>query len=170
MEVIQLVNDDYKGYVNKIRHASRGILLNSGNVLLCYESNEDKYIIPGGGQEDNESLEQCCEREMLEETGIIVKANTYYLEIEELFLDWQHINHYFMCDMIENTGKVHLTENEKQAGYKTVWIPLEKAIEIFGNYEAFHKTNIADYGLYRREFLALTKAYSRIAHNKEMAL
>ena len=53
MEVIQLVNDDYKGYVNKIRHASRGILINSGNVLLCYESNKGKYIIPGGGQENN---------------------------------------------------------------------------------------------------------------------
>ena len=47
--------------------------------------------------------------------------------------------------------------SEKQAGYKTVWIPLDKAIEIFGNYETFHKTKIADYGLYRREFFALNE-------------
>ena len=59
---------------------------------------------------------------------------------------------------IEDTGKVQLTENEKQAGYKRVWLPLEKAMEIFGNYESFHTTNIADYGLYRREFHALSEA------------
>ena len=157
MKKIQLKNDDYKGYVNNLRHACRGIVINNGNVLLCYESNEGKYIIPGGGQEDNESLEQCCERELLEETGMIVKTNPCYLEIEELFLDWRHINHYFVCKIIEDTGTFHLTENEKRAGYKTVWIPLDKAIEIFGNYETFHKTNIADYGLYRREFFALNE-------------
>ena len=157
MKTIQLKNDDYKGYVNNLRHACRGIIINNGNVLLCYESNEDKYIIPGGGQEENETLEQCCQRELLEETGMIVKTNPCYLEIEELFLDWRHINHYFVCEIIEDTGTFHLTENEKQAGYKTVWIPLDKAIEIFGNYETFHKTNIADYGLYRREFFALNE-------------
>jgi len=162
MKSIQLINDDYKGCVNNIRHACRGIIINNGNVLLCYESNEGKYIIPGGGQEEKESLEKCCEREILEETGVIVKVKQAYLEIEELFLDWRHINHYFICDIIEDTGKVHLTENEKQAGYKTVWVPLEKAIEIFGNYENYHKTNIADYGLYKREFHALTEAYKII--------
>lgn len=166
MKSIQLKNDDYKGYVNTIRHACRGIIINNGNVLLCYESNEDKYIIPGGGQEGNETLEQCCEREMLEETGIIVKTNHCYLEIEELFSDWSHINHYFVCEIIEDTGTLHLTENEKQAGAKTVWIPLEKAIEIFGSYESFNKTNIADYGLYRREFFALTEVYKILKDKK----
>lgn len=43
-----------------------------------------------------------------------------------------------------------------------MWVPLKKAIEIFGNYENYHKTNIANYGLYRREFHALAKAYKII--------
>lgn len=158
MKIIELINDDYIGCVKNLRHASRGIIINGDNVLLCYESNEGKYIIPGGGQEGNESLEQCCKREIQEETGLIVNVKQAYLEIQELFLDWSHINHYYICDTIEDTGKVHLTENEIQAGYKRVWLPLEKAMEIFGNYESFHKTNIADYGLYRREFHALSEA------------
>ena len=37
-----------------------------------------------------------------------------------------------------------------------------KYIEIFGNYESYHKTNIANYGLYRREFHALKEAYKII--------
>ena len=36
---------------------------------------------------------------------------------------------------------------------------LDEAIGIFAGYERFHQTNIADYGLYRREHLAL-KAFA----------
>lgn len=155
MEKIKLITDDYTGQINHLRHACRRILIRKGKIILAYEIKENKYIIPGGGVENNETYEVCCEREMLEETGIIVKAKHNYLEIEELFLDWQHINHYFICELIEDTGEKHLTEGEKQAGYENIWIPIETALEIFGNYEEFRKTNIADYGLYRREFSAL---------------
>ena len=158
MEKLQLTNDDYLGYVNRLRHACRGIVVYDGKVLLSYETKYDKYMIPGGGVEEGENYAECCERELLEETGMKVSAKEEYLEVEELFLDWRHINHYFVCDFIEDTGKQNLTEGEKEAGYKAVWLPLEEAIEMFSKYERFHETAIEDYGLYRREYLAL-KAY-----------
>jgi len=158
MEKLQLTNDDYLGYVNRLRHACRGIVVNDGKVLLSYETKYNKYMIPGGGVEEGENYAECCERELLEETGMKVKATEEYLEVEELFLDWRHINHYFVCDFIEDTGKQHLTEGEKEAGYKAVWVPLDEAVEMFSKYERFHETAIEDYGLYRREYLAL-KAY-----------
>lgn len=157
MDKLQLINDDYKGYVEHVRHACRGILLNGSNILLCYESKENRYIIPGGGLEEGETLEGACEREILEETGYEVKATDNYLEIEELFDNWKHINHYFLCSIKSDTGMLHLTKAEEQAGYKTLWLPLDKAVGIFGRYEEFHATNIADYGLYRREYTALEK-------------
>ena len=155
MNHIELINDDWQGRVDVLRHACRGILINDGKILLGYETKNDKYIIPGGGVEANETLTQCCEREMLEETGMAVKANLCFLEVEELFDVWRHINHYFVCELIEDTGKQHLTEYEKRAGCTNVWMPLTEAMDIFGRYEQFHATNIADYGLYRREFTAL---------------
>ena len=45
-EQIQLINDDYSGKVNNLRHASRGILIKDGKVLISYESLNDKCIIP----------------------------------------------------------------------------------------------------------------------------
>ena len=69
MKNLQLINDDYLGYVNRLRHACRGIIVNDGKVLLSYESKNDKYMIPGGGVEGDESYAECCERELLEETG-----------------------------------------------------------------------------------------------------
>ena len=81
---IQLINDDYLGHFDICRHACRGIVIKDGKILLSYESNEDKYIIPGGGVEGDESFAECCVREILEETGIRVKPIENYLEIEEL--------------------------------------------------------------------------------------
>lgn len=155
MKQLQLINDDYSGHVNRLRHACRGILVNDGKVLLSYETTTDKYMIPGGGVNEGETYAECCEREMLEETGMKVKATDEYLEVEELFLDWRHINHYFVCELIEDTGVQHLTEGEKEAGYKAVWMPVDEALKLFGDYERFHETAIEYYGLYKREYLAL---------------
>lgn len=155
MTNLDLKNDDYLGYVKNLRHACRGILVRDGKVLLSYESKKNRYIIPGGGVEEGESLEQCCEREMFEETGMLVKARDNYLVVNELFSDWNHVNHYFVCELLEETGKLHLTEAEANALCTFVWKEMEEALEIFGRYEDFHKTNIADYGLYRREYFAL---------------
>ena len=155
MKKLQLINDDYLGHVDHVRHACRGIVVKDGKVLLSCESKFDKYMTPGGGLEDGETLAQCCEREILEETGIEVRAVSEYFEIEELFDCWQHFNHFFVCEYIRDTGCQHLTEGEKAADYKAVWLPVEQAVEIFGRYEDFHATKIEDYGLYRREYYAL---------------
>ena len=155
MQKIRIINDDYQGHADIYRHACRGIVIKDGKLLLCYESNEDKYIIPGGGVEDDETFAECCAREIREETGIIVKPDEEYLEIEELFLNWQAIQHYFLCEYVEDTGIQHLTDAEIRHGDVPRWLPFEDAVEIFGRYEEFHETSIADYGLYRREYLAL---------------
>ena len=46
MKQAQLTNDDYLGHVNHLRHASRGILVIDGKVLLSYEAANNKYMIP----------------------------------------------------------------------------------------------------------------------------
>nr|WP_297769069.1 NUDIX domain-containing protein [uncultured Butyrivibrio sp.] len=157
---MQLINDDYLGRIEKLRHACRGILVRDGKVLLCHEPKSGLYIIPGGGVEGHENYADCCEREMLEETGYKTKAAAAYLDIEEFFDVWRHINHYYICELIEDTGVQHLTEAEKLAGYTNAWVSFEQALEIFGKYEDYHATDIAIYGLYRREYTAL-KEYER---------
>ena len=164
MQKILLINDDYQGHVDICRHACRGIVIKDGKLLLSYESNEGKYITPGGGVEGDETLAECCAREVREETGIIVKPGEEYLEIEELYLNWRHVQHYFLCEYVEDTGIQHLTDAEIKCGNVPRWLPFEDAVEIFGRYEEYHETSIADYGLYRREYLAL-KAWREYDEN-----
>jgi hypothetical protein len=104
---------------------------------------------------------------MLEETGMQVKAVRNFLDIEELFDVWKHINHYFVCELIEDTGSRHLTEAEESAGCTYVWKPLDEALEIFGNYEDYHESDIAVYGLYKREYKAL-EAYMEYAKKNQI--
>ncbi len=85
MKTIQLKNDDYLGYVANLRHACRGIVVKDGKVLLSYETKGNKYIIPGGGVEGDESYAECCERELFEETGMVVRAVDNYLDIDGIY-------------------------------------------------------------------------------------
>ena len=161
----RLINDDYVGYSEHLRHACRGILVRDGRILLSYESRNNRYMIPGGGAENGETFFECCERELREETGIAVKAVRNFLEIEELFDRWQHINHYFVCEYVGDTGVQHLTESEERAGYVPVWMPFPEALRLFGDYERYHTSYLPDYGLYRREYTAL-KAYTELREDK----
>lgn len=62
-----LINDDYLGHVETLRHACRGILVRDGKVLLCHEPKSGLYIIPGGGVEGHEHYADCCEHAALNE-------------------------------------------------------------------------------------------------------
>lgn len=164
MNIIKISNPDFLGYINTIRHACRGIIVKNDKILLCYEKYEDQYLIPGGGVENNESLIECCKREILEETGIICFPKENYLDIEESFQSMKHINHYFICDITAETQEINLTENEKKLGLCFVWISIDEAINIFEKYEEYKNISLARFGLYRRELLAI-KEYLK-ANNK----
>ncbi len=73
---------EFKEFLQK-RHVARGITFFDDKVLLLHRirKENDKYLeyyaIPGGGVEENESLEEAVVRELEEETNIKVKINSY---------------------------------------------------------------------------------------------
>lgn len=153
---IKLISPDYSRHLEVIRVANRGIVIKDNLVLLCYEEDDDQYIIPGGGLEDNETNIEGCIREVKEETGVIVNVKKEYLVIDEFFLNMEHINHYFICEVKEETNELNLTDLEIKHNLKSMWIDINEAIKIFEKYNDY-KDNIPKYGLYRREYLALCK-------------
>lgn len=155
MKVIKISNDDYLGHVDIVRHACRGIVIKQGKILLGYEKNNNQYIIPGGGVEDNETFPDCCRREIIEETGIVCSVKEHFVDIDELFANMNHINHYFICEVIKETSQTHLTQTEQFAALTFVWMDIYDALSLFVNYNQYKDVDIARFGLYRREFLAI---------------
>lgn len=155
IKTLKFQNPDFTGQIERIRHACRGIVIKENRMLLCYQKNDDQYLIPGGGMEGEETLEECCVREVLEETGILCRPVEHYLDIEELFASMRHINHYYTCEIVEETDQIHLTEGEIAAGLCIRWLTAEEALAVFGTYEKYLDTNPSRFGLYRREYEAI---------------
>jgi mutator protein MutT len=117
------------------------ICIHEGQILLMHRINleravgdQEYYVIPGGGVEEGESVEQAVVREADEET-------TIKLEVGELFLkrDLPNENReefYYVCRYI--SGEPTLRENtnefeEMQQGvhfYKPMWVSLSEVKNI----------------------------------------
>ena len=76
--------NEYKPF-NKIRVGCRGIVIKNACMLISHEVNPDFYSIPGGGLEGDETPEECCAREVREETGYVVKPVCHFLTINEYY-------------------------------------------------------------------------------------
>ena len=85
MKTIEIVGENYFGYWDKTRTACRGIVIDGERILLSYETKTNQWMIPGGGLEGNESDEECCIREIAEETGVQVETSDCLLEIAEYY-------------------------------------------------------------------------------------
>ena len=65
------------------RMASGALILNSeGKVLLVNPTYRDKWLIPGGMVEQNESPLEACKRELLEELGLIYQGDNRLLVLD----------------------------------------------------------------------------------------
>lgn len=137
----------------KIREASRAIIVKDGKILLTHELNTGVFMTPGGGLEENETLTECCIRELKEETGYIVKPVKQFLKINEYCFETLYVSNYFICE-IEGECKRNLTEIEVEHGAVPEWVDLNTAIAIFGEYEMYRE-DVAS--LYLREYTTLNK-------------
>lgn len=151
MKTIDIFGENRFETYMKIREACRGIVISDGKILLTYEVNTDQWFIPGGGLEPGESLEECCVRELAEETGLIVHPLRHYLTINEYYEEWLFASHYFVCEVTGEAQRT-LTDREQEVGLEPRWATVQDAVEIFSQYEAY---NGMKQGAYLWEYRAL---------------
>ena len=151
--VAEQISHTYKKPYKNKRISCRAIIIKDGRILLSHETNKGNYMSPGGGIENGETSEECVEREVLEETGYIVKAIKPFITINEYCYDTLYVNRYFICEITGN-GQRNLTENEKFKKMEPEWVDLNKAEEIFGSNESLPPDKAS---LYLREYTILKK-------------
>ncbi len=137
----------------KVRISSRGIVVLNKKILLSHEVNTDVYMSPGGGVEENETLEECCIREFCEETGYVVKPLKHFITVKEYCFETLYISNYYVCEIV-GESKQSLTQIEVEHGMNPEWIELEKAVEIFGTYASKREDHAS---LYLREFTVISR-------------
>ena len=154
MKTVEIIGANAHEHFEKTRIACRGIIIENGQILLTYEENTDQWFIPGGGLEGDETLAQCCIRELAEETGFLVNVGEHFLTLEEYYAEWRYESHYFVCERVGETER-KLTEGEKKAGLVPRWIDLSAAVETFSRHQEYAQISEMKRGGYLREYKAL---------------
>ena len=153
MNIINIYGENRFARYSKVREASRGIVIRDGLLLLTYEVNTDQWFIPGGGLEGEETTQQCCIRELAEETGFVVNPLYPFATINEYYEEWKYISNYFICEVTGETDRV-LTQREAEVGLEPRCIPLQGAVSIFSRHQEYAGDEMRR-GAYLREYRAL---------------
>ena len=122
--------------VNKLqlRKTVKIIALNKNNqVALVTNSIHGFYLLPGGGIEDSEEIEQAAARECEEEIAYGINSQVVIGRIKEFRnRDGKEYDTYCVsAKIIKPTGEDKRTDNEKKLGLNVEWFDLDKASEIF---------------------------------------
>ncbi len=138
----------------KTRDGSRAVVERDGMILFSHETVSGWWLVPGGGLEEGETPEECCVREVEEETGLIVRPVKHFLTLHEYYEEYCYTSYYFICEAA-GSGQMRLTDAEKRRGLEPRWIPLEEAVEIFSKHQSYADVSEEKRGSYLREYTAL---------------
>lgn len=112
-----------------MRVSSRAIIIENGKILTMFRRVlrngviKEYNAIPGGGQENGETLEQNVTRELKEEMNVNIEILGYLGKTD----DSERQEHYFACAIKNGTPHLGGEELEKQSSenyYEPMWISL----------------------------------------------
>lgn len=164
----QIITNQYhlrESDVTEVVKRVKVVIINSQNNVLLGYSHHD-YQFPGGHVEENESLIQTVNREVLEETGMNLKVENIepFACTIGYYKDWpvegnnRKIEIYYYeikTDEKPNLENTKYTENEKEGNFELRYIPL-------ANVEEKLRKNAKEYGDKRgiaKEMIELFRVY-----------
>ena len=162
-KTVEIYSANVQKAFSKVSVKCRGMVIKDSRILISHEVKTDYYSIPGGGLEAGETLEECCAREVREETGYLVKPSLCFLTINAYYKDRKNISHYFLCDMI-GTTEPSLTTEEIKLGLISNWMKTEKIFQLFSRYDDFVSLDEDKYKIYLREYTALKEYFKMLKY------
>lgn len=86
-----------------------GIIWHKGRIFIDQRPENGLlgglWEFPGGKQEDGETLEECLEREILEELDIQVKVDKHFLTVRHAYTHFKITLHSFQCKLLKGAPK-----------------------------------------------------------------
>lgn len=126
---MEFINSPKQDVLYKKRIASYGLLLDENEKIGVIKTSTG-YFLPGGGLEENETLEECLIREFKEEASIEVKVNnkeseiTYYFYSTTLNEHMESVGHFYKCSYEKKL------ELKCEDDHELIWLELDVASNI----------------------------------------
>ena len=103
----------------EIRTSAKALIIRDGKIaaIKIRDAGEEWYIMPGGGQTAEETLEEAVCREVAEELGIAVECRELLFVVEGVHGERFHrIDLVFSCEYIGALPDAELTSDTNQVG------------------------------------------------------
>ena len=155
---VEVIGENYLGSYSWTRRACRGLVRSGDLILISYEKTTGTWMIPGGGQMEGESSEECCIREVAEETGYVFRPCSFVLELDEYYEDCRYDTLYYLGSTDGQT-ETDLTDREKEAGLEPRWVRIGDAVKEFSTHAEYDGVDEMKRGLYLRELTALKAVF-----------
>lgn len=157
-KIISIYGENRVTPFEKERIGCRGIVIEDGKILVSREATSGIVMIPGGGLEEGETFEECCRRELEEETGYIVEPDECFLEIDEYYGKYKFVNFYFVCRIV-GEGERHPTDLELKLGMTPVWMSVDEFVDVLSHHADYAGIDEDRRGMYLRELTAMREYF-----------
>lgn len=126
-------------------YAARGVVMDEKNHIgMLYTKELDRYEIPGGEIDDNESVEQTFIREIKEEIGcdceIIKELGYVELKLTKHNVEW--ISYFFLARLVGEKGIPCYTEEELTKTITIEWHTPKDAVRLVEHSKAESNSSI----------------------------
>lgn len=114
----------------KIRNSAKALIIKDGKMLASKinDNGDFFYIMPGGGQDTEELLQDTVKRECEEELGIKVEPKSLEFVVEGLRGEPFHrVDLVFLCDYIGEMENAKIHKDKNQIGFE--WLSIENLMD-----------------------------------------
>ena len=105
--------------MRRIRNSAKALIIKDGKMaaIKIRDAGEEWYIMPGGGQEAEETLNEAVCREVSEELGIAIECKELLFVVEGVHGETFHrVDLIFSCEYIDNMPDAVLHGDTNQVG------------------------------------------------------
>ncbi len=120
----------------RVRPSVRGIIIREEKIALVHSLLYDYYKFPGGGLEQNETVEEALIREVREETGLQVELESIrpFGRVRRLdafdSMKFVQDSDYYLCDADPEPVSQSLDEYENRERFTLEWVTWRDAVHV----------------------------------------
>ncbi|PEX83870.1 NUDIX hydrolase [Bacillus cereus] len=114
-----------------LRPSCYAVIFHSSSSKVAVIQKGDRFFLPGGDMEDNETKEECLHRELLEELGWAIEINHYIGNAARYFYAEKEDTYYLNDGFFYIANMIHQETENCEEDHALKWMSPLRALELF---------------------------------------